>query len=264
MKVHARITALLLYCVSAMGFAQDNAGLAKELANPVAALISVPFQMNYDRGVGPAGSGHRWTVNIQPVVPAQINPEWNLISRTIAPVISQTGTLPGSGSQTGLGDVVQSFFLSPSKPTASGIIWGAGPVFLLPTGTDGLLSARKWGAGPTAVALRQSGPWTIGVLANHIWSFAGGGPVPVDATFLQPFVTYTTPDAWTFSVNTESTYDWRRSEWSVPLNFNVTKLLRIGTQPVSIGAGVRYWAASTDNSPHGWGFRTTLTFLFPR
>ncbi|MFM1891574.1 MAG: hypothetical protein RLZ44_651 [Pseudomonadota bacterium] len=164
-----------------------------------------------------------------------------------------------------MGDVVQSLFVSPKTPTAGGWIWGAGPVLLLPTGTDELLTADKWGAGPTAVALKQQGPWTYGALANHIWSFAGDDDRDdVNATFLQPFLAYTTPQAWTFSLNTESTYDWESEQWSVPLNGVVTKVTKIGNQLVSIGAGVRYWAQSPDSGPEGWGARLVFTLLFPK
>jgi hypothetical protein len=239
--------------------------LAKQLANPVAALISVPFQLNYDGDIGPTRGGDRWLLNIQPVVPIELNRDWNVISRTILPVISQDDIYPGAGSQTGIGDVVQSLFFSPKAPTAGGWIWGAGPVFLLPTGSDRLLTTDKWGAGPTGVALRQQGPWTYGALANHIWSFAGpSGRPDVNATFLQPFVTYTTPTAWSFTLNTESTYDWENRQWAVPLNALVSKVTKIGDQIVSFGGGVRYWADGPEGGPHGWGFRLVATLLFPK
>ena len=200
--------------------------LAKKLANPVAALISVPFQLNYDQDIGAARGGERWQLNIQPVLPVDLNPEWNLISRTILPVVWQDEIYPGAGSQSGIGDIVQSVFFSPKAPTAGGWIWGAGPVFLLPTGSEDLLSVKKWGAGPTGVALRQDGPWTYGLLANHIWSFAGSGRQDVNATFLQPFISYTTPTAWSFALNTESTYDWEREQWAVPINATVSKVTK--------------------------------------
>jgi hypothetical protein len=239
--------------------------LAKQLANPVAALISVPFQLNYDRGIGPARDGDRWLLNLQPVVPIELNKDWNVISRTILPVIAQDDVYPGAGSQTGIGDVVQSVFFSPKAPTEGGWIWGAGPVFLLPTGSDGLLTTDKWGAGPTGVALKQQGPWTYGALANHIWSFAGpSGRADVNATFLQPFVTYTTPTAWSFTLNTESTYDWEAREWAVPINGIVSKVVKLGDQLVSVGGGVRYWADGPEGGPHGWGLRLVVTLLFPR
>jgi hypothetical protein len=258
---------LVLGLTSLTAFAAEpnEVELAMQLSNPVAALISVPLQLNYDQDIGPADDGDRWLLNVQPVIPFDLNGDWNLISRTILPIISQSDIFPGAGSQDGIGDVVQSVFFSPKAPTASGWIWGAGPVFLLPTGSNDLLTTDKWGAGPTAVVLKQAKGWTRGMLANHLWSYAGEDRrSDVNATFLQPFLTYTTPTQWTFALNTETTYDWENEEWSVPVNANVSRLVRIGTQLVSFGGGLRYWADSPDSGPEGLGVRATVTFLFPR
>lgn len=146
----------------------DSSERAKKLANPVAALISVPFQLNYDRNIGTEDDGERWVLNLQPVVPIELNKDWNVISRTILPIVWQDNIFPSAGSQSGIGDIVQSVFFSPKAPTAGGWIWSAGPVLLLPTGSDDLLTADKWGAGPTAVVLKQQGPRTYGALGNHI------------------------------------------------------------------------------------------------
>ena len=256
---------VVIYLVSLPVSAQDEAELAKQLANPVASLISVPIQANYDDDFGPIDEGSMLRINIQPVIPITLNDDWNLISRTILPIVDQNKIPTAGFSETGLGDTVQSLFFSPKSPTTNGWIWGAGPVLLLPTATDEILGSEKWGIGPTAVVLRQSGPWTFGALANHIESFAGESQrADISATFLQPFVTYITPKQTTFAFNTESTYDWENGQWSVPFNFAVSQLLRAGNQLFQLGGGIRYWANAPDGGPEGWGFRLQFTLLYPK
>jgi len=284
--------------------ADQAAKLAKQLANPVASLISVPFQANYDFNMGPTGDGSKFTLNFQPVIPVSLNKDWNLIVRTILPYISQHDVFyhevprfpglpdrilneippalrddaeklarqlyknairkhPQNRSQDGLGDTTQSFFLSPKEPGPGGIIWGLGPVFLYPSATQDLLGGGKWGAGPTLVVLKQTGGWTIGALANQIWSFAGDSDrEDISAMFLQPFVSYTTRTHTTFTLNTESTYDWETSQWTVPINAMVSQVLKIGRQPVSIQLGGRYYAEGPSGAPD-WGVRLNFTLLYP-
>jgi len=259
--LHAHDTVDATLQASNQSAQSSDADLAQQLANPISSLISVPIQGNIDFGVGP-GDGTRSVNNIQPVIPFELSENWNLISRTILPVIDQEGLAPAGDSLDafGLGDIVQSFFFSPKS---SSPIWGVGPVLLLPTATDSLLGSEQWGAGPTGVVLQQSGPWTYGALANHIWSFAGDdGRDDVNATFLQPFVSYITETKTTFTLSSESSYDWEHSEWTVPVNFIVSKLIKIGDQPMQIFGGVRYYLETPDDGPE-WGLRFGLTFLFP-
>ncbi len=236
--------------------------LAKQLANPVSSLISVPFQANWDFGIG-VNDASRFTLNVQPVIPLSLNDDWNLIIRTILPVIDAESPAPGIADASGLGDTVQSFFFSPKEPV-NGWILAAGPVALWPTATDSQLGSEKWGLGPTGLALKQSGPWTYGVLANHLWSIAGDDSRDaVNATFLQPFCSYITSTKTTFTLNLESTYDWTHEQWSVPVNAVVSQLFKVGGQPMQAFVGARYYAEGPKGGPE-WGIRAGLVLLFPK
>ena len=266
---------LLLSCAAIVAFlfsAPANAAggehaaaakeLAKQLANPVASLISVPFQLNWDTGIGQKDAD-RVTLNVQPVIPFSLNEDWNLISRTILPISYLGSTADGVDSAFGLGDAVQSLFFSPKQPV-NGWILGGGPVFLLPTATDDAFKSKQFGLGPTAVGLRQHDGWTYGALVNHIWGVNDPDDrEKVNSTFLQPFLLYTTPTAVTYSLNTESTYDWKSEQWTVPINLAVSKLTTVGNQKVSFQIGGRYYAETPDGGPD-WGLRFNATLLFPK
>jgi hypothetical protein len=239
----------------------EQADLAKKLANPIANLVSLPLQSNWDFNNGPENAT-RYTMNVQPVIPFSISKEWSLITRTILPIIYAQSPVKGGESSEGIGDIVQSFFFSPKEPTSGGWIWGVGPVICYPSGSEEL-STSKWGIGPTAVALKQESGWTYGMLANHIASFAGSGPNYISATFVQPFLAYTTKTYTTFTVNTESTYNWREEQWIVPINLMVSQLVKIGGVPMSFQAGGRVYADRPDGGPD-WGIRFAVTFLFPK
>lgn len=237
---------------------KQDEDLAMQLANPVADLISVPIQTNIEFGKD-AGDPDRTIVNLQPVVPFALSEDWNLITRTIVPWMYVD--VAGGDDPTGLGDVVQSFFFAPREPVGGWIV-GGGPVFLYPTATDDRLGVDQWGMGPTAVALRQEGPVSYGALANHIWSLEGEtGPNEINATLLNPFVSYVTKGKTTFALGTEATYDWTAEQWTTPVNVNVSQLLVVGGQPLQLGLGGRYYADAPDGSPE-WGLRCTVVFLF--
>ena len=243
--------------------AQANAAeLAKKLQNPIANLISVPVQNNWDVGIGSADA-MRFTAYVQPVIPFSVGDDWNLITRTIMPIIHAESAVPGGSSVSGFGDIVQSFFLSPKEPVG-GWILGGGPVFLYPSASDDRLGGEKWGAGPTAVALQQKNGWTYGMLANHLWSFAGSdNRQEVNATLMQPFFAYTTKTYTTFGLNTETTYDWENNRWTVPFNLTVQQMVKLGPQPVAFTVGGRYYADKPEGGPD-WGLRFMVTLLFPK
>jgi hypothetical protein len=239
----------------------SDAEIAKQLQNPLANLISVPFQSNFDFGGGPNDDGFRYLLNIQPVIPFGLNDDWNLITRTIIPVVKQQDMV-GAASQAGLGDIAQTLYFSPARPGS--LIWGVGPVLLYPTATDNLLGAEKWGAGPSVVLLKQENGWTKWILANHIWSFAGDDSRDdVNMTYANPGIAYQTKSLTTYVMQAEPVYDWKHEQWTVPVMAGVTQLIKFGRLPVQIGLQLRYYAEKPDGGPD-WGLRIPITFVFPK
>lgn len=242
-----------------------NADLAQELTNPIADIVTLPIQINFDNDIGINDEGSKTTTNIQPVIPIEINQDWNLITRTIFPIISQDNIYPGAGSQSGLGDITEQLFFSPKKPTAGGIIWGVGAVLIFPTASDSKLGTEKWSLGPAGVAITMRGPWTLGALGNHAWSVAGDSDrADISNTFLQPFAAYTWPSAWTAAIQSESNYNWKSKKWSIPVNVAISKLVFLGKLPVSLQAGVGYWMESPDTGPEGVRYRLQANIVLPK
>jgi hypothetical protein len=234
--------------------------LAKQSQNPVSNLTTVPLQANWDMGIGDR-SATGTSLDVQPVIPFGITPSTNVILRVIMPLTSQP-TADG-GRVSGLGDVVMTAFFSPAK--SGRIIWGAGPVFLLPAATNNALGTEKFGLGPSVVVVTQPGPWTVGMLFNHIWSVSGSTDRnAVNQTLLQPFVYYNLGKGLAVGASMEASANWEAAEaWTAPLLFSVSKVAMLGKRP----AKFQFAAGPMVASPAGgadWRFRFAMTFLFPR
>src|SRR5262245_61725214 len=218
---------------AAPGSHDEAVDLAKKLNNPLADLVSVPFQANWNMGVGPDDET-QWLLNFQPVIPIHLSAKWNLIQRVIVPVLSQPPLVPGGETTFGIGDILATSFFSPAQ---SKIIWGVGPALSVPVSTDPALGSQKWSIGPSFVILKQTGPWTFGVLWNQIWSFAdaNGTEAPdVSQMYTQPFLAYTNKKAVTFAINSETSTNWKApdgEEWTIPINLMISKLSTFGPFP---------------------------------
>ncbi len=270
MKLKASIPRLLIisFLFSFSYFPVANADnvsdLAAESQNPVADLMSLPFQNNTNFGYGPLDNTQN-VLNIQPVVPIHLNSEWNLITRTILPVIYQPSLAPNMNSTTGLGDLNPTLFFSPAKPGK--LIWGVGPTFLFPTGTNNELSQRKVGVGPSLVMLMMPNPWVIGFLVNNIWSIAGEEDRPsVNQMTLQYFINYNLPKGWFVVSSPIITANWLAdsdNRWVVPFGAGLGKLIKIGKQPINLSLQGFYNVIRPDILGPKWTLRANVQFLFP-
>ncbi len=236
--------------------------IAKKLNDPTASLISVPFQSNFDFGGGLGGDGFQYKLNVQPVIPLHLSEDWKIIWRSILPFITQDDII-GFSDQTGLSDLNTTLWLASARKQEGSPTIGFGPVLQFPTATDDLLGSEKWSIGPSVIFVQQSYGWTVGALANQLWSVAGEGDRDdIDITSLQPFLNFTTATHTTFGINSEMNYDWEQKQWTIPLNVYITQLVKIGGRPVSFQLGGRYYAEAPDQGPE-WGFRFAATFVFP-
>jgi len=241
----------------------DAAELAKKLSNPIASLISVPFQNNTDWGIGPYG-GSRNTLNIQPVVPLSLTDDINLIVRWVQPVISQYNITGMGKHESGLGDAVVSAFFSP-KASKGGVTLGVGPVFLVPTATNDFLGTKKFGVGPTAVGLIQANGMTIGALLNQVWSIAGDSDrSSVSSMFFQPFFTYNWKSGAGIGANFEITQNWKENTTTVWLNPVMTAVTSLGKQKTQFLFGPRINLAAPSGGKADFGVRAGVVFLFPK
>jgi hypothetical protein len=243
--------------------AESAEELAKKLSNPVASLVSVPFQNNTDWGIGP-NNGSKNTLNFQPVVPVSLNPNLNLIVRVILPIIAQRDIIGPNTSQTGLSDITATAFFAPTH-IKNGLIWGVGPAILIPTGTSKYLGTQKFGIGPSALILKQAGALTYGMLFNQIWSVVGASDrSPVNQLFLQPFFTHNWKSGAGLGVNAELTENWHTSSFTGFVNPLVSGVTKLGKQTVQLGLGPRIPIAGPEGSKPDFGIRGVFTLVFPK
>ena len=264
-------TCALGFGLSFQAHASDDE-LRKAAQNPVANVISLPFQHNTYHGIGPDDEVVN-VLNIQPVYPLKLNDDWNVITRTILPVIHVPESVEGldilpqgvgNDTEFGLGDINFSAYFSPAKP--KGFIWGVGPSINLPTATDDLLGSEKWSAGPAGVILKQSGKWTYGSLVRQLWSFAGDDDrADVNQTLVQPFVNYNLDDGWYLVSAPVITANWEKDDdqWVVPVGGGVGKLFRVGKQPINAQLSY-YHNVETPNQGADVSIRLQVQFLFPK
>jgi len=244
--------------------ADESEELAKKLSNPISDLVSVPFQFNWYQQVGTLELS-TFVLNVQPVIPLKINDDWNLILRIIVPFVGQPPLFDGDVSTFGVGDMTTSFFFSPKS--RNGLTWGLGPVFVTPSSYQPTIGSGHFSVGPTAVALQQTGKWTIGVLWNQVWSVAGDRRrEDVNQMFLQPFLAYQATHTLTLTVTSEMTGNWEAQDddrWTIPLLFQAAKLDKFGTFPASYQLGVAPFVAHPDVGPT-WNIRAAVVILLPK
>lgn len=246
------------------GAGEGEGELAKAAQNPIADMISLPFQNNMNFNVGPDEEIQN-ILNIQPVAPISLNEDWNLITRTIMPVIWQPEFIPGEGRTFGLGDINFTGFFSPANPGK--LVWGAGPVIVFPSATDEMLGTGKWSMGPSAVGLFMEGPWVCGLLMNNVWSFAGTDHRgDVNQMLLQYFINYNLRDGWYLVSAPIITANWEANsgnKWTVPIGAGGGKILRVGKLPLNCSVQAFYTPEKPRYGPD-WTLRMQVQFLFPK
>ena len=247
---------------SSGGSGEASEDLAKQSQNPIADLVSVPFQSNTNFNAGPFNRTQE-VLNIQPVVPMHVSADWNMISRTIVPVVSQPNPTLNSNTN-GIGDITQSLFLSPAN--SGTLIWGAGPVFTVPSATDPILGTGHVLLGPTVVLLTTPGHWVIGVLANNQWSVGGNPLRPAVNSFLaQPFLNYNMAHGWYLTTAPIMTANWLAApgqQWTVPIGGGLGRVFKVGDQPVNASLAAYYNVINPTGAPN-WQLRASLALLFP-
>jgi len=260
------ILIITLFTFSTHSFSQESeTDLAKKTQNPLADLISLPFQSNFDFNVGP-NDRTRYTLNIQPVIPFNLTENWNLITRTILPIIYQPDVLSNSGGDTGLGDLNFTAWFTPRK--AGKFLWGLGGTLVIPTATEDTTGSDKWSAGPSVVLLLIQGPWVVGGLASNFWSFAGNSDrQDVNFFFSQLVINYNFSQGWYLTSAPIITADWKAdngNRWTLPLGGGAGKVFRLGKLPINTSIQAYYNVEKPELTGAQWQFRFQFQFLFPR
>jgi hypothetical protein len=263
-RILALLVPLVLFSVRLPGVELDHRELAGKTQNPISDLISLPFQNNTNFNLGPENKTQN-IMNIQPVWPFSLNESWNLITRTIIPVVSQPGFM-GQSRTNGLGDTTFTAWASPKESGKWKWRWGAGAAILIPTATDDALGSDKWGAGPTVVVLTMPGKWVIGSLFSNVWSFAGSGNQDVNLFTWQYFINYNIAKGWYLTSAPIITANWEASsgnEWTIPFGGGVGKIFRIGKQAINTSIQY-YYNVETPQFGADYQLRIQLQLLFPK
>ncbi len=245
------------YVNAAKPISAEDEALVKASNNPMADMMSLPFQFNYDYGSGPNDDGSKALLNIQPIIPVPVSDKFIMLTRTIIPINYADANSVGS-DKFAMGDIVESIFFGPKSGK---VIWGVGPAFMLPTATDDIFASEKWSAGPAAIIAYQEKGWTFAAISYQVWSFAGWGNNDVSFLFFQPVIMKSL-GLISVGVNSEMQFDWENSTTIIPLNLMFSKLVKFGKIPVTLAAGLRYYLDKPDNYSQ-YGARFAITFMLP-
>ncbi len=243
---------------------QSNTDIAKKIQNPIGDLYSFPFQSNTNFGFSPHG-GTQEILNIQPVIPIHITPDWNIITRTILPLVWSPDLSPAPSVPFGTGPTTFSAFLSPKNPT-NGWLWGVGPIVQVPTISNATLGSNVWGGGPTGVLVYLHGPWVAGVLANDVWSFGGThgpGGNSYNNFLTEPFVNFNFGDGWYVGSSPIITADWQANgtKWTVPIGADAGRVFKVGKLPINVLIGA-YYNLVEPTYGGDWQLRSQVTLIF--
>jgi hypothetical protein len=262
-------SSILLIALSALfqGFVpawSQESDIAKQAQNPIARLISVPLENDFNPQTG-VNKEDSYVLQMKPVVPFTLSKDWTLITRTIIPIVQTPDPVLGVDGASGLGDINLSLFLSPAR--AGRIIWGAGPIVSFPTASDDILGTKKLSVGPTVVVLRSQGHWLYGALVNNVFSVAGpSARSDVNQMLMQPFVNYNLRRGWYLTSSPILTANWekiRSDRWTVPIGGGVGKIVHLEKLPVNIYTQIFRNVETSDGTTH-WSARLQVQFLFPR